>query len=84
MKEEKATIKVFMPDYTVISNTKEETKILETEIRFAEMAETYTRELAIKKDNAILTTWFNSLKDNELLHIHTLLETIMKERNIIQ
>ena len=83
MGEEK-TIKVFMPDYTVVSNTKEETRILEIQKRCAEMAETYARELAFKKDNAILTTWFNSLKDNELLHIHTLLETIMKERNIIQ
>ena len=84
MEEGKTTIKVFMPNYTVISNTKEETKILETGKRFAEMAETYARELAFKKDNTILTTWFNSLKDNELLHIHTLLETIMKEMNIIQ
>ena len=58
MVEEKTIIKVFMPDYTVISNTKEETRILETQKRFATMAETYARELAIKKDSAILTTWF--------------------------
>lgn len=81
---EETTIKVFMPDYTVISNTEKETRMLETQNRFAEMSEAYARELVIKKDNAILTTWFNSLKDNELLQIHTLLETIMRERNIIK
>lgn len=81
---DETTIKVFMPDYTVISNTKEETKILETQTRFVEMAEAYARELQIKKDDALMTTWFNALSDKNLLHIHTLLETIMRERNIIE
>lgn len=70
-------------DYTIIKNTDESTKIIET-TKLGELAQTYMQELTIQKDNYFLTTWFNSLKDEELLRFHSILETVMRERNIIK
>ena len=81
MKEEFETVKVFF-DYTVKKNNDKETIIIETE-KFSDIANSYMRELQIKKDDALMNTWFNALNEKDLLHIHTLLETIMKERGII-
>ena len=72
-------------DYMVISNTDKETRIKEIETHtFNDFANNYVREIAIKKDNAILNTWFKSLQDNELLKIDLILKTIMKERGLIK
>ena len=78
------TYKVKM-DYIIQGNTDEETRMLEkTEYQFAKMARQFAREIAIKKDNAILNTWFSSLRDDELLKIDLILKTIMKERGLIK
>ena len=71
-------------DYMVISNTDKETRIKEIETHtFNDFANNYVREIAIKKDNAILNTWFNSLRDDELLKIDLILKIIMQERGLI-
>lgn len=77
---EKVTVTI--PTYTVSSNTDEEIKIIEMQQRFSDACENFMRELCIKKDEALLNTWFSSLKDNELMRIHTILTTIMQEKNI--
>ena len=72
-------------DYIVISNTDKEIRIKEIETHtFNDFANNYAREIAIKKDNAILNTWFNNLRDDELLKIDLTLKTIMKERGLIK
>lgn len=82
MKEGLNEVKVFY-DYSIKEDNDKETKILET-IKYSDMANAYMREIQAKKDDAFLTTWFNGLNEKDLLHIHTLLETIMKERNVIK
>ena len=77
-------IKVSFPNYTVVENTDEEIKILETEKHeWSDYCKNFVRELIIKKDNAILNTWFNSLRDDELLKIDLILKIIMQERGLI-
>jgi len=71
-------------DYVVISDTDKETRIKEIETHtLNDFANNYVREIAIKKDNAILNTWFNNLRDDELLKIDLILKTIMQERGLM-
>lgn len=70
-------------NFTVKDNTDEEIRLIEKETyTFADMAHSYARELAIKKDRALILTWFNALGDKELLDVYMLLDGVMKERNI--
>lgn len=79
--EEKYNVKT---NYIVQSNTDKEIKILEnTDSNFGGAITKFAREIAIKKDNAILNTWFSSLKDDELLRIDLILKTIMQERGLV-
>lgn len=80
MAKQPTTVKYFI-DYSVKENNDKETIMLETE-RFSNIANAYMREITIQKDNYFLTTWFNSLGDNELVHIHNLMKTVMAERGI--
>ena len=70
-------------DYKVISNTDEETKIKEVETyTFVDYARNYARELAIKKDKAIITAWLKALGDKELLNVYNWIKEVMEERGI--
>jgi len=80
MKEGLTEVKVFY-DYSIKEDNNKETKIIET-TKYSNMANAYMQEIQAKKDDAFLTTWFNGLNEKDLLHIHTLLETIMYERGI--
>lgn len=70
-------------NFTVKDNTDEEIRLIEKETyAFADMAHSYARELVIKKDRALISTWLNTLGDKELLDVYMLLDGVMKERNI--
>lgn len=76
-------IKVSFPNYTVVENTDEEIKILETEKReWSDYCRNFVRELTIKKDKAIITTWLNALGDKELLDVYNWIKVVMDERGI--
>ena len=77
--KDKVKVKTYMPIYEVMSNTEEETKMVEG---FADIAKTYMREIIIQKDNAFISKWFCSLKDEELIRINGILKAIMYERGI--
>lgn len=80
MKEGLNEVKVFY-DYSVKENNDKETKILET-VNYSNMVNTYMRELVIKQDRAIITTWLNALSDKALLDVYNWVKDIMNERNI--
>ena len=68
-------------DCLVEDNNEKETKILEI-TNFANTADIFMRELIIKKDKVLITTWLKALGDKELLNIYTWIKEIMDERNI--
>lgn len=77
-----ATIEVSY-DYTIKSDTDKETTIIETEThKIGVMLKKYMREITIQKDNAFISKWFNSLSDENLIRIRTILNVIMDERGI--
>ena len=70
-------------DYTIKSDTDTETTIIETQTnKFGQIAKNYMREITIKKDNAFISKWFNSLSDENLIRIRNILKAIMYERGI--
>lgn len=80
--EDLATIEVSY-DYTIKSDTGIETTIIETETqKIGKMVKNYMREITIKKDNAFISKWFNSLSDENLIRIRSILKVIMDERGI--
>ena len=80
MKEKLNEVKVFV-DYTVRENNDKEIKIMET-TRYSDMVNAYMRELVIKKDKQVITTWLNALGDKELLNVYSWIKEIMEERGI--
>ena len=80
MQEGLNELKVYW-DYIVTENDKEKIKIKEV-TKFNEMAELYAKEIIVKKDRALITTWLNALGEKELLDVYNLMKVIMEERGI--
>lgn len=79
-KEKLTKVQVFC-DYTVKESNDKETKILET-TKYSEMANAYMRELVIKQDKAIITTWLKALGEKQLLDVYSWIKEVMKERKL--
>ena len=80
MEERLTKVQVFY-DYTVKESNDKEIKILET-TKFSDMVNPYMRELVIKQDKVIITTWLKALSDKALLDVYNWIKEIMKERDI--